>query len=78
MAVGTFNYQNASGYSERIENPAEYQNYNLIVGNGLVDNQTSATVTLYSDLDGRGDSDYLYPNSSRYLSRGYRSFKFTS
>ncbi|MFE7797583.1 hypothetical protein [Nocardia sp. NPDC057440] len=78
MATGTFTFNNDYGYSEQIENPEEYQTYNIVIGNGLVDNQTSATVTLYSEPDCRGNFDYLHSRSSKYLSEAWRSFRFTS
>lgn len=78
MAVGTFIYQNASGYSDRINDPDEYRTYNIDIGNGSVENKTNATVRLYTGTDGRGDSDYLYPNTSAYLTRNYLSCVFTT
>ncbi|WP_327110889.1 hypothetical protein OHB12_24190 [Nocardia sp. NBC_01730] len=78
MAVGTFTYQNASGYSDQIIDPGEYRTYNIDIGQGLIENKTNATVRLYTDRDGRGDSDYLNPSSSTYLSRSYQSCVFTT
>ncbi|WP_433710024.1 hypothetical protein ACQP2U_26930 [Nocardia sp. CA-084685] len=78
MAVGSFTYQNGSGYSDRIDNPDEYRTYNIAIGRGAVDNQTNATVWLYARGDGQGDSIYVNPGASTYVSTGYQSCKFTS
>ncbi|MEV2219834.1 hypothetical protein AB0E01_08140 [Nocardia vinacea] len=78
MAVGSFSYQNGSGYSDRIDNPDEYRTYNVAIGRGAADNQTNATVWLYARTDGQGDSIYLDPGTSTYVSSGYQSCKFTS
>ncbi|WP_330229612.1 hypothetical protein OHA40_26765 [Nocardia sp. NBC_00508] len=78
MAVGTFSYQNASGYPGEIENPDEYRTYNIDIGKGSVDNRTNATVRLYTRRDGQGDSDYLNPNSSTYTDKSYQSCVFTT
>ncbi|WP_433192708.1 hypothetical protein ACQP1G_28910 [Nocardia sp. CA-107356] len=77
MAVGSFSYQNASGYSDRIDNPDEYRTYNVAIGKGAADNQTNATVWLYTRPEGQGSSDYLDPGNSTYVSSGYQSCKFT-
>ena len=78
MAVGTFSYWNSYGSSDKIENPETYTTYNIGISNGLVENQTNATVTLYSGSDCRGDSDYVNPKGSMYVSTGYQSFRFTT
>ncbi|WP_280236702.1 hypothetical protein [Nocardia cyriacigeorgica] len=78
MTVGAFFYPNASGYSDRIENPDPYQTYNITIRSGLVDNQTNSTVTLYSLPDCRGDSQYLNSNTSAYISTSFESFRFTT
>ncbi len=78
MAVGTFSYLNSSGYTERLSNPDDYRTYNMSIRNGTVENRTNASVTLYSEPDGRGDAYYLNSNTNTYLSRGYQSCRFTS
>ncbi|MEU7766916.1 hypothetical protein AB0B25_17540 [Nocardia sp. NPDC049190] len=78
MAFGTFSYQNGSGYSDRIDNPEDYRTFNIEIGKGAVDNQTNATVRLYTGPDGRGDSHYVNPHSSAYLSTSYQSCMFST
>ncbi|UAK31455.1 hypothetical protein K8O92_27295 [Nocardia asteroides] len=78
MAVGTFRYQNSSGYSEQIQNPEEYRTYNIEITRGSVENNTNATARMYTEEDGRGNSDYLNPGNSRYITTSYRSCVFTT
>lgn len=78
MATGIFTFSNGYGYSEQMESPDEYQTYNIVIGNGLVDNQARGTVTLNSEPDCRGNSGYLHSRSSKYLGESWRRFGFTS
>ncbi|MFE9328923.1 hypothetical protein ACIHDR_49275 [Nocardia sp. NPDC052278] len=77
MATGSFYFKDANGNSQQIDDPTDYDDYNVIIGAGDLSNATDATVTLYTERGGSGGSDSIYPGGSRYSSSVYLSCKFT-
>lgn len=78
MATGVFSYRDGSGSTKQIANPADYQEYNIVIGNGDVNNATTSTAMLYSDPMGGGTSESIYPGGSYYSTKVFRSCKFVS
>ncbi|WP_405498961.1 hypothetical protein [Nocardia sp. NBC_00511] len=78
MAIGSFSFNDENGIRQRIVDPREYADYNLIIGVGDVNNETDAIVTLHTQRNGSGDSDSVYPGARRYSRTVYVSCRFTS
>ncbi|WP_040839879.1 hypothetical protein [Nocardia brevicatena] len=77
MASGSFYFKDENGYPQHIDNPREWDDYNVIIGTSDLNNATDATVTLYTGRNGSGGSESIYPGGSRYSTAVYLSCRFT-
>lgn len=78
MANGTFTYPDRDGNRQKLVNPSDYDDYNIVIGIGDVDNATDATATLYTEPGSSGRSESIYPGGSLYSDDVFLCCRFTT